>query len=205
MPYTPFDKNLADISPDDLATLTNVYEGWYVEYKSRLINNRALAKSLSSFANQYGGWLFLGIVEDGGSHAAKSFPGIPNCQVPSGLESLKNASKDLLRPFVFYETRVFSGPIESVGLQQGRSIIVVRIPEGPNTPYVHNDGRVYRRIADSSDPRPETDRATLDLLFSVESKHALVLKNEWCGAPSSHKQKKISPLSTSAYFQTRLK
>ena len=65
----------------------------------------------------------------------------------------------------FYDTRVFEGPITSIGLPAGQSIVVVYIPEGPNTPYVHNDGRIYRRIADSSDPKPETDRATLDLLF----------------------------------------
>ena len=30
---------------------------------------------------------------------------------------------------------------------------------------MHNDGRIYRRIADSSDPKPETDRSRLDLLI----------------------------------------
>ena len=151
MPYTPFEKNLAELAPEDLATLTDVYEGWYVEYKSELVNNRALAKSLSSFANQYGGWLFIGVAEDRNTHAAKNFPGIPDSQVQAGLESLRNASKDLLHPSVFYDTRVFKGPIPSVGLPTGQSIVVVYTPEGP--------------IADSSDPKPETDRATLDSLF----------------------------------------
>ena len=165
MRYTPFDKSLADITPDDLATLKEVYEGWYAEYKSEMINNRALAKSLSAFANQYGGWLFLGVLEDSNSNAAKSFPGISNTEVHDALESLRNASKDLLRPAVYYDSRVFEGPIEAINLRSGHSIIAIRIPQGPNPPYVHNDGRIYQRIADSSDPKPVTDRATFDLLF----------------------------------------
>lgn len=45
-------------------------------------------------------------------------------------------------------------------------IIVVKIPPGVETPYVHNDGRVYRRVADSSAPKPETDRHILDRLWA---------------------------------------
>ena len=162
--YTPFEKDLPDISQDDLATLKNVHEGWYVEYKAELITPRALAKSLSSFANQLGGWIFFGVSENRESHVAESFPGIADSDVPTALESIKNASKDLLSPDVFYSSRVFKGPIDSLGLQSSRSIIVVQVPEGVNSPYVHNDGRIYRRIADSSDPKPETDRSRLDML-----------------------------------------
>ena len=163
MRYRPFDNNLMDIAPTDLAVLREVHEGWYVEYKSELISLRALAKALSSFANQYGGWLFLGIVSDSETNA-QSFPGIENSTVPASLESLRNAAKDVLHPPVFYTTRVFQGPIDSIGLKEGRSIVVAHIPEGSDTPYVHNDGRIYVRIGDSSDPRPLTDRAAFDSL-----------------------------------------
>ena len=163
--YTPFEKELSEISPDDLATLKDVYEGWYVDYKSELIKSRKIAKSLSSFANQLGGWIFFGVLEDGDLHVAKSFPGIPNSEVSDALESIRNASKDLISPDVFYSFRVFKGPIPSLKLPSDKSIIVIRIPQGADCPYVHNDGRIYRRIADSSDPKPETDRARLDLLI----------------------------------------
>ena len=164
MRYTPFDKELQALSTDDLASLHDVHEGWYVEYKSAMISHRSLAKSLSSFANQYGGWLFLGVFEDSPSHTAQGFPGLPTSQVPDALESLRNASKDLLQPPVFYTTRVFHGPIASINLGADHSLVVVSIPQGPNPPYLHNDGRIYRRIADSSNPAQETDRGVLDLL-----------------------------------------
>ena len=92
------------------------------------------------------------------------FPGIPKPQVSTAIESLRNAAKDLIRPSVFYDTRVFPGPIQSIGLGEDRSIIAVRIPQGPDSPYIHNDGRIYLRVGDSSDPRPVSDRSTFDLL-----------------------------------------
>ena len=164
MRFTPFDKALNDIVGEDLAVLRTVHEGWYVDYKSAMISPNKLAKSLSSFANQFGGWVFIGVMEDRIEHVAESYPGLPNSDIPSALESIKNASKDLLNPDVYYTFRVFQGPIESIDLPTGRSIIVLYIPEGPDCPYIHTDGRIYRRIADSSDPKPETDQSRLNLL-----------------------------------------
>ncbi len=164
MRYTPFDKDLDELKPDDLVELRKVHEGWYVEYKSELITPRKIAKSLSSFANQLGGWVFFGVSEDRNEHVAQSFPGIPNSEVPDSLESIKNASKDLINPNVFFNTKVFKGPVESIGLREERSILVVQVPPGADCPYLHNDGRVYIRVADSSDPRPETDRSVIGLL-----------------------------------------
>ncbi len=164
MLYRPFADNLSEVSPEDLGRLGEVHEGWYVEYKQQLIGNRELAKSLSSFANQYGGWLFLGVKEDGRAHVAEDFPGIPDSEVTDALDSIKNSAKDLLNPPVAYNVRLFPGPIDSIGLPVGRSIIVIQVPEGPNSPYIHNDGRIYRRVGDSSQPTPVTDRSTFDLL-----------------------------------------
>ena len=160
----PFDKEVADLFAEDLEGLRQVHEGWYVEYKEEAISPRNIAKSLSAFANQYGGWLFFGIAEDRDNHTAGSFPGIPAVSVQNTLDSIRNASKDLVRPFVFYEQKVIDGPVLSISLPENHSIIVVRVPQGPDTPYLHNDGRVYRRVGDASDPRHITDRSELDLL-----------------------------------------
>ena len=78
MLYRPFAERLDDVSPEELIRLKGVHEGWYVEYKENQISNRDLAKSLSSFANQYGGWLFLGVSEDAQENVAAGFPEIPS-------------------------------------------------------------------------------------------------------------------------------
>ena len=164
MLYRPFAERLDEVSPEELIRLREIHEGWYVEYKESLISNRDLAKSLSSFANQYGGWLFLGIKEDTQENVADSFPGIPGSEVQHVLDSIRNSAKDLLNPPVFYNVRTFEGPIDPIALPPGRTIVVVQIPEGPNSPYIHNDGRIYRRVGDSSQPSPVADRGTFDLL-----------------------------------------
>lgn len=163
--FSPFDKPLSEINGVDLATLRGASEGWYIEYKSQLTSARSFAKSLSAFANQYGGWLFVGIEEDPQTLTAKSFPGVPKDEASLILETIRNASKDLLNPEVYYEVRVFTGPIDEIDLPSGRDVVIVMIPPGPDSPYVHADGRIYRRVADSSDPKPETDRSTLDRLW----------------------------------------
>ena len=106
----------------------------------------------------------MGIAEDHTAHTAKDFPGVPTSAVAIELENIRNASKDLLRPSVFYDHKVIDGPIDLIRLPPERFLIAIYIPQEPDTPYVHNDGRIYRRIADSSDPVPITDRTELDLL-----------------------------------------
>ena len=164
MRYTPFAKDLTELEIDDLATLREVREGWYVEYKSDAIKPRSLAKSLSSFTNHYGGWLFFGIESDHDVNIASCFSGIAGSEVGSLLEALRNASKDLIHPSVYYRYRVFDGPAQLIGLEADRSLIAVRIPRGADTPYVHNDGRIYIRVGDSSQPAILTDRSTFNIL-----------------------------------------
>ena len=106
----------------------------------------------------------MGVEEDTVNNVAAGFPGIPDTELQGALDFIRNAAKDLLQPSPFYNVRVFAGPIDAIGLREGSSIIVVHVPEGPNSPYVHNDGRIYMRIGDSSQPRYVTDRATFDLL-----------------------------------------
>ena len=176
MRYTPFDKGFEDISASDLATLRNVAEGWYVEYKSQLPITRDLAKSLSSFANQRGGCLFIGVQENPDSTVAGEFPGVEKDEVPKVLESIRNAAKDIVRPQVPYVTRTLEGPIDPIGLGSGRCIVVVQVPEGNDTPYIHNDGRIYIRIGDSSSPTSAKDRSTFDLLYQRGERKRAYLK-----------------------------
>jgi len=132
---------------------------------------------VSAFANQFGGWLFYGIAEaaDGG-RTAGSFPGISAVEAAASEPLVRDAVRGGMNPAAYFETRILRGPCVDIGLPADRAVLVVRIPEGPNTPYVHGSGRIYRRIADASDPREATDRHTLDTLFerSRERRQRLV-------------------------------
>ena len=164
--YSPFDKALHDLQSSDLTILRNVHEGWYVEYKREVVNASALAKSLSAFANTYGGWLFIGVKEQSKENpVADEFPGISEEDVDGILQSLRHSAADCLNPTPFFETTVLRGPGAENGLAEGKAIIAVEIPQSHTAPHVHQDGRIYRRVADGSEPKPETDRFVLDQLW----------------------------------------
>lgn len=169
--YNPFQKNLEDIVADDLDQLRQVAEGWYVEYKGTVVSTRSIAKSLAAFANHYGGWILYGVegARDG-SNLASAFPGLDKTEMANLIENIRNAAKDLVNPSPYFEYKVVDGPCADIGLLSNRSIVVVAVPNGINTPYVHGDGRIYRRIADASDPKPENDRFILDQLWERKRK-----------------------------------
>ena len=164
--YSPFDKSIKDLQPDDLTVLMTVTEGWYVEYKSSLVNARSLAKVVSAFANTYGGWLFLGVKEERKDNpVAGSFPGILENELDIALQRLRQSTVEHLNPAPHFETKIIRGPCDEINLEKGSSIIAIEIPQSNTAPHVHKDGRIYRRAADSSEPKPETDRFVLDQLW----------------------------------------
>lgn len=164
--YSVFNKSVDALQITDLPRLFEVSEGWYVEYKRLVPSVSSVAKSLSAFANSYGGWVFYGVEENGdGSRRAGSFPGIVSADVPQMEEWLQQAASQHVTPSPYFNHRVLNGPDDSIGLPPERAILVVHVPMGKNPPYVHSSGRIYRRVADASDPVHETDRHFLDLLW----------------------------------------
>jgi hypothetical protein len=165
-PFNPFAEPIEKIQAHDLSVLRTVAEGWYVDYKRESIKIDDLAKHLSAFSNQYGGFLFFGINEaQDGSRKAGSLNGISREEIPSLSQRIREAAVAHVNPPVLYEERVVEGPCEEIGLSAGRAILILGIPQGSNPPYIHSSGRIYRRLADQSKPKEETDRYTLDNLW----------------------------------------
>jgi hypothetical protein len=155
---------MRDLRGEDLAVLRDVCEGWYVDYKVQCLPAQHLAKHMSAFANQFGGWLFLGIDEDSAKQTAGAFPGIALDDLVAAQSALRIAASAHTSPDLFFSYVVIEGPVPDIGLAEDRAIVVVHVPAGPNPPYIHRTGRIYRRVGDSSEPKPETDRAVLDQL-----------------------------------------
>lgn len=165
--YSPFgDTPLRDLTAANLNTLREAREGWYIEYKRETPNAAALAKSLSAFANTYGGWLFLGVEEASKENpVAGRFPGIAKEDVDASLQRMRKSAADHLNPTPHFETVVLWGPDSDTALPDDRAVICAWIPQSALAPHVHKTGQVYRRVADASEPKPETDRFTLDQLW----------------------------------------
>ena len=164
--YSPFDKQLNDLEASDLQALTMATEGWYIEYKREVPNASSIAKSISAFANTYGGWLFYGVVEKSKENSvAGAFPGISRSEIDSALQCIRQATSSHVNPTPHYETKVFWGPCEAIGLTSNQAVICAEIPQSTTAPHVHKSGQIYRRVSDGSEPKPENDRFILDQLW----------------------------------------
>lgn len=200
-PYVPFQGELDTLKGPELAGLKSVGEGWYVDYKENTPAIKALAKHISAFANQHGGWLFLGVKEKSGKGmTADSFPGIPSDTIPSVQVALRDAASAHITPQAYFETKVIYGPVSELALPPDRAVLVVGIPEGTNPPYIHSSGRIYRRVADESDPKPETDRHVLDLLWGRGAKTRQRLTDFLSERPSLSEAERAGPLHAYLYF-----
>jgi Putative DNA-binding domain len=163
--FFPIDKGPRELKTEDLLKLKTVAEGWYCEYKREMVKTAAIAKSVSAFANTYGGWIFYGIEEDRTTRCANSAPGIPITDIAQAEVKLRQAVSGAINPSPYYEHVILRGPLPELALSEDHAILAVFVPEGVNAPYLHSSGRIYRRVADESDPKEETDRHLLDRLF----------------------------------------
>jgi len=162
--FNPFGhKKLEEIDYADLKQLIHrqVAEGMFVEYKREMPSAKRLAKSVAAFANSHGGWLFVGIEADQASSAAQNIVGVDLTADPRPLDTLRNAIASHISPHPPYDARLIELPRQS-----GKGVIVVRVPEGAEPPYMLSDGRIYRRQGAGSDPVFETQRAAVDELYA---------------------------------------
>ena len=168
--YTPFEKGFQELEAEDLEKLKEVNEGWYIEYKQSVPKSPAIAKSISAFANTYGGWIFYGIKEDSKENSvAGEFLGIDDSDLDPSLQRIRQAVANM-SPACHFETKVLRGPCERIGLHEGKSILCVVVPQSIEAPHVHGGGYIYRRVADGSEPLPETDRYIIEKLFDRSKK-----------------------------------
>ncbi|MGJ5813685.1 AlbA family DNA-binding domain-containing protein [Paludibaculum fermentans] len=175
--FNPFANEPSAVTGSELAILKTVEEGWFVDYKGECPAIEKLAKHISAFANQRGGWLFIGIDEDRQTRRAGSFRGIPISELALILDRVRNAVNQYVSPSLHYSVHTIHGPCAEIGLEAARVILVVSVPEGSNPPYIHKSGRIYRREGDSSEPKAENDRIVLDEMWrKTERANARLLR-----------------------------
>ena len=161
MPYNPFDKPLGTLTPDDLQLLVErqVAEGYFVEYKSQFPSNQKVARSVASFANAYGGWYIIG-VKANTQNQAQEICGFDLKITPDPISKVRDIVKSHTSPIPLFHQQMVTLPDERV-------VLLVYVPGDQDTPFITNDGRIYRRNNDSSDPVPENDRHTIDKLVEA--------------------------------------
>jgi hypothetical protein len=165
--FTPFkDTSIRDLSPAALATLAQVPEGWFVEYKRKPCKPKDYAKAISAFANSRGGWLFVGLDQDPSTGLPAGGPGVPTSDVATLLASVRDAASQNLSPVPYFELGSVAGPIPELGIDVASSILVVHVPESQDTPHIHCSGRIYSRQGDKASPLEISSRKELDDLYA---------------------------------------
>lgn len=151
MSYNPFDKDLDSIVEDDLGILieNEITEGWYVEYKSQIpersgkLNTIKIIKSIASFANTKGGWIFWGVECD------KNFPdkicGISTDKYSNLQDQLSRIVSSNINPTPIYN-------FKEVQLSSGKIVFIIKVEESPTPPYIANNGVIYQRENNESNP-----------------------------------------------------
>lgn len=168
--YSPFNCPLSKVTLTELEGLKDIEEGWFIEYKSEVIERKKIAKSLAAFANQHGGWLIFGVEEKKGDNSASSFPGFVKQELEKLKESIRDASRQFLKPSVYYESHEVQVAQHETHTSVSRDdetkyVLILRIPESANTPHIHKDGKIYQRVGDSSNPQHVTEPATFQALW----------------------------------------
>lgn len=162
MTYSPFEKEFDKIDEKELHKLieNEVIEGWYIEYKSQIpeknsgnLNTQKIIKSISSFANTKGGWIFWGI----------------ECKVNSpsnicgiSLENYSNLQDQLSR---IISANINPTPIfhfKEVALSSGKIVFIIKVEESPMPPYITSSGTIYQR--ENNESNPVKDRYIIEKL-----------------------------------------
>ena len=164
--YSPFSRDISELTAEDLVALRDTSEGWYIEYKREVPNASSIAKSVSAFANTYGGWVFYGIVEKSKENpVAEAFPGIAETEIDGALQRIRQAVATQVVPAPHFDHKVIYGPSTNISLADGYAVICLWCGSSISAPHVHKNGQIYRRVADGSEPKPENDRFILDQLW----------------------------------------
>jgi len=163
MLYNPFNVQLTAITEQDISKLIDkeVSEGWYIEYKREVpkltsgkLDNIKISKSISSFANTKGGWIFWGITSD--------YKNIPISIDGVNLNDFRNFDDQIsqiinsnISPTLIYH-------LKKIELANRNTVIVIQVEESPTPPYVTSQGVIYQR--ENNECKPIKDRYIIEKL-----------------------------------------
>ncbi len=159
--YSPFTDHDGNMLPLDKISYSDLYqlkdkeitEGYKIEYKSAFddsLKKKHLSKEITSFANSDGGWLFIGIKDDGE---------ICNIEIDKRTDfdvTITNILKSSASPIPKYEIKTIICPDDST-----KCVIIVYVPASKNTPFIC-DGKIYVRNASNA---IAANRSDIDELY----------------------------------------
>ena len=157
--YNPFNKNINELEYEDLEKLieNNISEGWHIEYKGSFPKNKKIANSIASFANSEGGWYIIGIEENDDENNPFEIVGFDLETNRKPDDKIANIIKGNIEPIPYFKNKIIEIP-------ENKSVLVVQVFEGHDTPYISN-GSICIRVGETSMPLEIKDRYQFDKLM----------------------------------------
>jgi len=130
-PYFPMPERASDpiLAARDIGP--TITQAFHEQARSRRSRFRPVLKDVVAFANTNGGTIYIGLSPNPNAPVA----GVP--LVDEAARSLRDAATRSIVPRL--DVTIEVEPV------QGKPIIVVRVPKGPNTPYATEAGQVFVR------------------------------------------------------------
>ena len=128
------------------------------QFKADLKNEKSLAAEMVAFANANGGTIYIGVADDG------SPTGLTKRDERRINQLISNAASQGVRSPLTVQT-------ENVLLENGRTVIVLNVPEGIDKPYFDTDGVIWLK-AGSDKRRVNAKEELLRMFQGSERFHA---------------------------------
>ena len=120
------------------------------QFKADVKNEKSLAAEMVAFANANGGTIYIGVADDG------SPTGLTKRDERRINQLISNAASQGVRS-------PLTVPTENVLLENGRTVIVLNVPEGIDKPYFDTDGVIWLKTG--SDKRRVNAKEELQRIF----------------------------------------
>ena len=140
---------MTTLTPEQLDTILAQGEDSQYQFKRTLTNADAFAAELAAFANANGGYIIIGVEDDG------TISGLSREDIGRLNQLLSNAASQNIRPPLHPTT-------QNMTLPQGM-IMVVNVTAGLNKPYMDNQGRIW--VKTGADKRHVTAREEIQRMF----------------------------------------
>ena len=131
---------------------TDQKESFFFEFKTDDVRPNKVIREITAFANTYGGYIFIGLTDTKDIYGCSQWT----------EERLNTTIKDCITPIPIFDIKQFT--------IDGKLLLVLKVDEGPEPPYVTNKGEILIRI--SSSTSVITDSSKLSWLIH-KSEHSL--------------------------------
>ncbi len=134
---------------DEVIEIASIGEDSKHQFKSDFSNPASLTAEIVAFCNSRGGYIFIGIDDDG------NIVGLTRDRVSALNQMISNASSQMVHPPV--------NPITELLKVKDRFVLILQIEEGILKPYMDNNGVIW--IKSGADKRKVTSREEIQRIL----------------------------------------